>query len=159
MNFDSLAHFADHLGHLVLKFAEHEAGAMGRGALPGGGGRSGGGEASAGEILHEGAAIIEAEIKSGFSGSNPFGLAPLAPATIAKKGNNRFLVETGELAGSIEKSIGEHDARVGTNLERAVYLEMGTSRMPPRPTLATAGARAEPKIHALVQAKVAAALK
>jgi HK97 gp10 family phage protein len=65
----------------------------------------------------------------------------LKPETIARKMlGNSPLLETGEMRASIQWST-SHDGlegHVGSNLDRAVYQELGTSRIPPRPFLAGA---------------------
>jgi hypothetical protein len=64
----------------------------------------------------------------------------LAPSTLAHKMMNTPLLETGAMRASIEWST-SHDGlvgHVGSNLDRAVYQELGTSRIPPRSFLAGA---------------------
>lgn len=62
---------------------------------------------------------------------------PLAPATLAKKGANTPLYETGRLADSIEYSVEKEENRVtiGSNLRYARFHELGTSKMSARPFL------------------------
>jgi hypothetical protein len=61
------------------------------------------------------------------------------------------LLRTGELRRSIEYRVvhhghGEMVAYIGSDLDIAVYQELGTSRMPPRPFLAPAAVMAAPQI-------------
>ena len=80
---------------------------------------------------------------TGHGGFPPW--APLAPSTLAKKGQvapGTPLMETGDLASSIEfQRISPVTVAIGTSLvsERGdpypKYLEEGTSEMPPRPYL------------------------
>ena len=44
-------------------------------------------------------------------------------------------VDTGNLKGSITHAVGKDDARVGTNVEYAPYVEYGTSKMAAQPYL------------------------
>jgi len=81
---------------------------------------------------------------------------PLAESTIAEKQRLGYtgqvsatdpLLRTGELRGSIE-SDAERTATgvegvVGSNSKVALYQEMGTAKIPPRPFLATAMMRSE----------------
>lgn len=54
-------------------------------------------------------------------------------------------VDTGRLRGSISHAVSGEDVYIGTNVEYAPYVELGTYRMPPRPFLknAVSGYRAE----------------
>lgn len=47
-------------------------------------------------------------------------------------------VDTGRLRNSISHAIDGHDAYIGTNVEYAAYVELGTTRMKPRPYLGPA---------------------
>ena len=67
---------------------------------------------------------------------------PLAPSTLARKGADTPLMETGALADSIDYEIvSQNTVEIGTDILSArgepygKYLEEGTSRMPPRPFL------------------------
>jgi HK97 gp10 family phage protein len=67
---------------------------------------------------------------------NGFGWPPLKPETIARKANGDTpLVETGELRDSIEHNSDSKEGYVGTNNEKAVWHEFGTSKIPARPFL------------------------
>ncbi|EFL88292.1 phage virion morphogenesis protein [Ahrensia sp. R2A130] len=59
--------------------------------------------------------------------------SPLADSTVASKGTDNILVDTGGLAGSIQRTVGGDIAIVGTNLAYAGYLQGGTKKMPARP--------------------------
>src|SRR2546429_278281 len=61
----------------------------------------------------------------------------LAESTIRDKAAKGYktpapLLRTGELRDSIKYMVSGNEGCVGTDLERAPYLELGTSRMPPR---------------------------
>jgi phage gpG-like protein len=59
---------------------------------------------------------------------------PLKPATIARKlRGNTPLLETGELRDSIEWTAHGLEGEVGSNNDKAVWHELGTSRIPPSP--------------------------
>ena len=85
---------------------------------------------------------------------NPF-WPELKPETIARKARgNTPLLETGELRDSIEwsaphRSGDEVVGYVGSNNEKAVWHELGTSRVPPRSFLGTAAAGKGPEIAAM----------
>jgi phage gpG-like protein len=82
----------------------------------------------------------------------------LAPGTLAHKMMNTPLLETGELRGSIEWNAEGNEGFVGSNLEKAVWHELGTSKIPPRPFLMGAAMRMEPLIHAMAAKAVMAVL-
>lgn len=78
---------------------------------------------------------------------------PLAPSTVAKKGHDRPLEETGELRESIRHSVSAAGAlghtvegHVGSDLDRAVYNELGTSHAPPRSFLAEGARHVEAEV-------------
>jgi phage gpG-like protein len=93
----------------------------------------------------------------------PFWLA-LEPETIERKANgNTPLLETGELRASIKITApvrvgGEVVGYVGSNNDKAVWHELGTSRVPPRPFLSTAAAAKEKEIVKLTGDLVFAAM-
>jgi HK97 gp10 family phage protein len=78
----------------------------------------------------------------------------LAPSTIAQRVRDGFalnepLLRTGELRDSIEYTI-SHDgleAYVGSDKDKAVWHELGTSKAPPHPFLVPSAQELEPKIH------------
>src|ERR1700682_3225031 len=67
----------------------------------------------------------------------------LAPSTLARKMMNTPLLETGELRGSIEWNSEGNQGFVGSNLDKAVWHELGTARIPPRSFLAGAAQHME----------------
>ena len=80
------------------------------------------------------AEVVERSAKSFLGNSNnPLDLAPLAESTVERKGSDLIGEDTGELKRSISRTIGHHEAWIGTDLERGVAFEFGTSRQPPRP--------------------------
>jgi phage gpG-like protein len=82
----------------------------------------------------------------------------LAPSTLAKKMMNTPLLETGELRGSIEWNSEGDRGEVGSNLEKAVWHELGTARIPARSFLAGAAMRMEDKIHKMAARAVMAVM-
>jgi hypothetical protein len=54
-------------------------------------------------------------------------MAPLAPE-LAKDGVNTPLLETGEMRASIEWNADAHHGFVGSNNDKAIWQELGTSR-------------------------------
>jgi hypothetical protein len=91
-------------------------------------------------------------------GTYDYGWPSLAPSTLAKKSADTPLLESGQLRTSIEWNASSNTGAVGSNLDRAVYQELGTSRIPPRPFLAGAALAMEPKIHALFERAVVACI-
>lgn len=74
----------------------------------------------------------------------------LQPETIARKmRGNTPLLETGELRASIEWNAEGNKGFVGSNNDKALWHELGTSHIPPRPFLMGAAIRMEPLIHAM----------
>jgi phage gpG-like protein len=88
------------------------------------------------EALEVAAVIIEGEAKA-VIGTYKYGWTELADSTKRDRERKGFppnepLLRTGELRDSIEHSAGVETAYVGSNLNIAVYQELGTSRIPPR---------------------------
>ncbi len=78
---------------------------------------------------------------------NGYGWPPLAESTLARKALNTPLLETGELRDSIEITVGDRTAWVGSNNDKAVWHELGTNRVPARSFLAKAAIESEDAIH------------
>lgn len=93
-------------------------------------------EAGIHEALEEACVIIETEAKS-YPGEYQSGWAPLKPETIAHKATGDSpLLETGEMRDSYEHTVEGKSGYVGSNDDKAVWQELGTSRgIPPRPVL------------------------
>jgi phage gpG-like protein len=113
-------------------------------------------EASAG-IIAKACEMVCAEAKR-VIGTHDYGWPALQPETIARKMmGNSPLLETGEMRASIEWNADQHEGHVGSNDDKAVWQELGTSRIPPRSFLVGAAKTAEPAIHAMA-AKAAVAV-
>jgi phage gpG-like protein len=82
----------------------------------------------------------------------------LAPSTLARKMMNTPLLETGELRGSIEWNASGNEGAVGSNLDKAVWHELGTARIPPRSFLMGAAMHMEDKIHRMAAKAVVACI-
>lgn len=107
--------------------------------------------------LEKAAVIVETEAKAeigNYQGAaGPFAAwAPLKPETIARKVNGDTpLLETGEMRDSIEHMVQGNSAYVGSNNEKALWQENGTSRgIPPRSFLGGAAVRKSPDVVAAV---------
>ncbi|NTF67975.1 hypothetical protein [Rhizobium rhizogenes] len=107
--------------------------------------------------LAQAAAIVEAEAKAEighYQGAvGPFAAwAPLKAETIAQKANGDTpLLETGEMRDSIGTIIAENEAHVGSNDDKAVWQELGTSRgIPPRSFLGGAAARKSEEVRDII---------
>lgn len=93
---------------------------------------------------------------------------PLQPSTLATKkrmGWGKFgrantpLYATGALANSISYSVtSSNSVEVGTNEQKAVYLELGRSNMAPRPIFGPAALRTLPRFRNQIGLQLAAAI-
>jgi phage gpG-like protein len=101
--------------------------------------------------------MIAAEAKR-VIGTYDYGWPSLAPSTLAKKSADTPLLESGKMRASIEWNASGNTGAVGSNSDIAVYQELGTSRIPPRPFLMGAAVAMEPKIHALFKRAVMAVM-
>jgi hypothetical protein len=99
--------------------------------------------------LETAALIVKAEMKR-VLGTHDYHWPPLAPSTIARKatGDSPGL-ETGEMRDSIQHHVGhtgragELEADIGSDLDKAIWFELGTARQPPRSFMAQAAIREE----------------
>ncbi len=103
------------------------------------------------EQMERACRVVQTEIRAAI-GSHRF--TPLAASTVAKKGHDDQLRETGELRGEIAYTVTRAGlgvaGEIGSNLERAVYLELGTSKMPPRPFLSDSAHRREAEVVSIL---------
>lgn len=81
--------------------------------------------------LEKGGKIIEEEAKR-VIGTYDYNWPPLAESTVARKGTDDPLLETGELRDSITHIVRGNSVFIGSDLEKAVWQELGTSKIPPR---------------------------
>jgi phage gpG-like protein len=111
------------------------------------------------EALEHAAVIVEDESKR-VIGTYDYGWAPLKPATVARKSNGDTpLLETGEMRESIEHVVQGKSAHVGSNNDKAVWQELGTSRgIPPRSFLGEAARRKGPEVAQAIGAAIAMGL-
>jgi HK97 gp10 family phage protein len=89
--------------------------------------------------LERAAKIVEKEAKD-VLGTYRYGWPQLAPSTQKEREKQGFapnepLLRTGEMRDSIQHSSDHHEARIGSNSDIALYQELGTSKIPPRPFL------------------------
>jgi hypothetical protein len=91
-------------------------------------------------------------------GTEGYGWPALSAATLAHKMQPGMLLETGELRASIEWNSEGNEGAVGSNLDKAVWHELGTARIPPRPFLAGAAMAMEEKIHKMAARAVVACI-
>lgn len=106
--------------------------------------------------LTQAARIIEAEAKAEIGhyqgAAGPFAAWPeLAEATKAERVRQGFtendpLLRTGEMRDSISHVVGDREAAVGSNDEKAVWQELGTRTIPPRSFLGGAAMRKAPEV-------------
>jgi phage gpG-like protein len=112
-------------------------------------------EAAAQIVQHEAKRVI---------GTYDYGWPELAESTKKDRANKGFpenepLLRTGELRDSIEYTIvSDTEAQVGSNNDKAVWHELGTSRVPPRPFLAPAAAEKGREAAKVIGVAVASAI-
>jgi hypothetical protein len=118
--------------------------------------------ASGPKIIEQACKIIQKQAKSAIGREHEEWPA-LAPATIADKAHHGFpvpkpLLRTGELRDSIQYQVHGLEGAVGSDLDIAVYQELGTSRIPPRSFLVSSAIASEDRIHRMAAATTVAAL-
>lgn len=86
------------------------------------------------EALEKAAVIVEQEAKR-VIGTYEYGWPPLAESTLKKKGADTPLLETGKMRDSISHEVTGDEARIGSPEDTALWQELGTSKIPPRPFL------------------------
>jgi phage gpG-like protein len=108
------------------------------------------------EALEEAAVIVETEAKR-VIGTYEYGWPRLQPATVARKGADTPLLETGELRDSIEHYTppsGPLETFVGSNNPKAKWHELGTVHIPARSFLMAAAMHKEREIHQKLGIKI-----
>src|SRR5258706_4452580 len=83
---------------------------------------------------------------------------PLKPETLKRKMMATPLLETGELRASIEWNSQGNIGHVGSNNDKALWHELGTTKIPPRSFLAGAAMTMEDKIHKMAARAVMAVM-
>jgi phage gpG-like protein len=91
-------------------------------------------------------------------GTEGYDWPALSPATLAHKMQQGMLLESGALRASIEWNSNGNEGHVGSNFDRAVFHELGTSKIPPRPFLAGAAMAKEDEIHRMAAKAVHAVM-
>jgi hypothetical protein len=118
--------------------------------------------ASGPKIIEAACKIVQKKAKAAI-GKNHEMWPPLAEATIADKQKHGFptpkpLLRTGELRDSIQYQVHGLEGAVGSDLDKAVWQELGTSRIPPRSFLVSSAIASEDRIHRMAAATTIAAL-
>lgn len=109
------------------------------------------------EALDHAGEYLQEKIKENI-GTYNLDWPPLSPETVAKKGADTPLLETGALRNSIEHQVVDHDAvEVGTNDEKAKYHELGTDKIPPRSFLVGTAVKEEEKLVEMLGAQLKSA--
>jgi phage gpG-like protein len=110
------------------------------------------------EIVAQACAMVAEEARR-VLGTHDYGWVDLKPETIARKmRGDTPLLETGAMRASIQWNASDNEGYVGSNSDIAVYQELGTSRIPPRPFLSGAAIAMEAKIHKMAGRAVMAVL-
>jgi phage gpG-like protein len=112
--------------------------------------------------LEEAAKIVEKGAKENI-GTYNLGWPQLAEATQKERVARGFsandpLLRKGDLRDSIGHTVGHDEAHVGSNLDVAVWQELGTKRIPPRSFLMGTAVQKEDQIKHLVGHKTVAVL-
>lgn len=118
--------------------------------------------------LEKAAKLVENEAKSRVGhyqeAIGPFaGWAELADSTKADRVNQGFTendpgLRTGEMRDSIEHKTEEHEAQIGSNNDKLVWFELGTSKQPPRAVLGGAACAKEAEVVSILGDGVVTAL-
>jgi HK97 gp10 family phage protein len=101
------------------------------------------------KVLEKAAVVVETEAKR-VIGTYDYGWTPLAESTLAKKSADTPLLETGEMRDSIEHTVHGNEAEIGSNNDKALWQEYGTSRIPPRSFLGGALTHKEAEIVKMI---------
>lgn len=114
------------------------------------------------KIVERACQIIQKKAKAAI-GKNHEMWPPLAESTIKDKAAHGFntpapLLRTGELRDSIEYTAHGNEGAVGSNLEIALYQELGTKHIPPRSFLVSSAIASEERIIRMAGAATVAAL-
>jgi len=118
--------------------------------------------ASGPKIVEQACRIVQKQAKEAIGKDHEM-WAPLKAATIADKARKGYatpkpLLRTGELRDSIQYQVHGHEGAVGSDLDRAVWQELGTSRIPPRSFLVSSAIASEDRIHRMAGAVAVGAL-
>jgi hypothetical protein len=118
--------------------------------------------ASGPKIVEEACKIVQKKAKAAIGKEHEL-WAPLAESTISDKQKHGFptpkpLLRTGELRDSIQYTVHGNEGAVGSDLDRAVWQELGTSRIPPRSFLVSSAIASEDRIHRMAAATTISAL-
>jgi phage gpG-like protein len=108
-------------------------------------------------IIAHACELVAAEAKR-VLGTEGYDWPALSPATLAHKMQSGMLLETGAMRASIEWNSSGNEGHVGSNSDIAVYQELGTARIPPRPFLSGAANAMEEKIHKMAAKAVMAVM-
>lgn len=112
--------------------------------------------------LEQAGQILEDAVKAKIGEYQP-GWPPLSPSTIERKGQDTPLLETGELRESIHHIVIDTpnggDVYVGSDNDKALWHELGTRHIPPRPFLQPTAMEMEDKLVAMIGGRVAAFLR
>jgi phage gpG-like protein len=103
------------------------------------------------------ACVMIAEEAKHVLGTDGYGWPALSPET--KKTQPGMLLETGELRDSIEWTAEEKEGWVGSNNDKAVWHELGTSKIPARTFLLGAAIAKLPEITAMAGQTVVARIR
>ena len=71
-------------------------------------------------------------------GTYDYNWTPLAPSTLARKAADTPLLETGEMRDSVEYRADHATAEIGSDMDKAIWQELGTVKIPARSFLAGA---------------------
>jgi len=103
-------------------------------------------------VALEEAGVVVAEAAKEMIGHQHPEWPPLAASTLERKGANTPLLETGEMRESIRAVVDPEglELAVGSNNAKAVWHELGTEKIPPRPFLSTAAHATLPAVTNII---------
>jgi HK97 gp10 family phage protein len=100
-------------------------------------------------VVERACQIVEDKAKEAI-GTHSYGWPPLASSTLSHKAADTPLLETGAMRDSLSHHVSREGrevvGEVGSNLDRSVYAELGTSKQPPRSFLMKSALRSEREI-------------
>ena len=106
------------------------------------------------EALRESGTIVRDEAKR-VLGTYDYGWPALSPVTVARKGGrDEPGIDTREMHDSVNFQVETGAVQIGTDEEKAVWFELGTSRQPPRSFLAQALVHKTPEVLAVFAKKL-----
>ena len=116
------------------------------------------------DLLEEAASLVEDRAKGKLGSYQPAvgpypAWQPLSPVTQEIRAAQGYtpndpLLRSGEMAESISHVVYGEEAAVGTTSEKAVWQELGTATIPPRPFFGPVAIETEPEVQRIISASL-----